>query len=216
MIDHITSKLDLALIKHPNAGVFLVADFNRCPVSALLKHFGLKQIVKQPTREKVTLDLILTNMSVISSVGLSDHNSVICTFNRSLIKNLTNKVKIRRNIHCNKTAFGKWLAEYNWSTLYRTVTCEDKLDIFMKVINTGLDCFFPCKSIKLHANDKPWVTPEFKELIKDRQKAYHDGKTKKYNYLRNLANRKGKQLRSNYLDRKMENLILTPENGGIA
>ena len=49
---------------------------------------------------------------------------------------MTNKVKIRRNIHVNKTAFGKWVAEYNWSTLYRTVTCEDKLDIFMKVINT--------------------------------------------------------------------------------
>ena len=123
---------------------------------------------------------------------------------------MTNKVKIRRNIHVNKTAFGKWLAEYNWSTLYRTVTCEDKLDIFMKVINTGLDCFFPCKSIKLHANDKPWVTPEFKELIKDRQKAYHDGKTQKYNYLRNLANRKRKQLRSNYLDRKMDQLKSNP------
>ena len=80
--------------------------------------------------------------SVISSIGLSDYNSVICTFNRSLIKNVTNKVKIRRNIHVNKTAFGKWLAEYNWSTLYRNVTCEDKFDIFMKVINTGLDYFF--------------------------------------------------------------------------
>ena len=64
--------------------------------------------------------------SVISPIGLSDHNSVICIFNRSLIKNVTNKVKIRRNIYVNKTAFGKWLAEYNWSTLYRT----------------GLDCFF--------------------------------------------------------------------------
>ena len=31
LIDHITSKLDLALIKHPNAGIFLVGDFNRCP-----------------------------------------------------------------------------------------------------------------------------------------------------------------------------------------
>ena len=72
--------------------------------------FGLKQIVKQPTRKKVTLDLIVTNMSdccnpasVISPIGLSDHNSD------------------------------------NWSTLYRTVTCEDKLDIFMKIVNTGLD-----------------------------------------------------------------------------
>ena len=49
-----------------------------------------------------------------------------------------------------------YIAEYNWSTLCRSFTCEDKVDIFMKVINIGLDCFFPCKSIKLHA--KPRVT----------------------------------------------------------
>ena len=94
--------------------------------------------------------------------------------------------------------------------MYRTVSCKDKLDIFTKVIITGLDCFFPIKIIKLHANDKPWVTPEFKEIIKDRQKAYHDGNIQKYNYLRSLANRKRKQLRSSYLDKKMEQLKSNP------
>ena len=132
---------------------------------------------------------------------------MVCTLNRSLAKNVTNKVKIRCNIHVNKAAFGKWLAEYNSSTLYRSVTCED---IFMKVINTGLECFFPCKSFKLHANDKPLVTPAFKEVIKDRQKAYDDGKIQKYNYLRNLANRKRKQLMSSYLDKKMDELKSNP------
>ena len=63
LIEHITSKLDLALTKHPNAGIFLVGDINRCPFSLLLRHFGLKLIVKQPTRKNVTLDLIFTNMS---------------------------------------------------------------------------------------------------------------------------------------------------------
>ena len=80
----------------------------------------------------------------------------------------------------------------------------------MKVINTGLDCFFPCKSIKLYANDKPWVTPEFKEIIKVRQKAYYGEKIQKYNYLRNLTNRKRKQLRSNYLNKKMDQLKSNP------
>ena len=72
----------------------------------------------------------------------------------------------------------------------------------MKVINAGLDCFFPCKSVELHVNDQPWVTPEFKEIIKDRKNVH--GKIQNYNYLRNLANRKRKQLRSNYLDKKMD------------
>ncbi len=49
--------------------------------------FLLKQIVKEPTREDVILDLILTNMSdfcspveVIAPVGLSDHKSVLCIY----------------------------------------------------------------------------------------------------------------------------------------
>ena len=67
LIDHITSKLDLALTKHPNAGIFLVGDFNRSPASLLLRHYGLKQIVKQPTRKSVTLDL--TDIFVIKRRG---------------------------------------------------------------------------------------------------------------------------------------------------
>jgi hypothetical protein len=62
LVEHITFSLDLVLMKYPNVGIFLVADFNRCPVSALLRHFGLKQIVKRPTRKNVALDLILTNI----------------------------------------------------------------------------------------------------------------------------------------------------------
>ena len=80
--------------------------------------------------------LLLTGpTSVISPIGLSDHNSVVCSLNRGLAKNVTNKLKIWYYIHVNKaTNFGKWLAKYNWSALYRSVTYEDKLDIFMKVI----------------------------------------------------------------------------------
>ena len=51
--------------------------------------------------------------SVISPSGLSDYNSVVCTLTRRLAKNVSNKVKIKCNIHVNKAAFGKWLAEYN-------------------------------------------------------------------------------------------------------
>ena len=47
LIDHITSKLDLALTKHPNAGIFLVGDFNRCQVS-LLDISGLNRSSSNP------------------------------------------------------------------------------------------------------------------------------------------------------------------------
>ena len=127
-----------------------------------------------------------------------------------MAKNENRKVKITRNLYVNKSGFGNWLANHNWSTLYRITSCEDKLDYFIETIDTGLECFFPNKIIKLHVNDKPWITPEFKEIIKGRQKAYHDADMKKYNYLRNLANRKRKKLRSNYLDMKMNQLKSNP------
>ena len=81
-INHLSTTLDLALNKYPNAGIFLLGDFNRCPVSSLLRHFTLKQIVKQPTRKDSVLDLILTNMSDTCDspkvIAPSDHNSVLC------------------------------------------------------------------------------------------------------------------------------------------
>ena len=47
-IDHLRTTLDIALNKYPSAGIFLLEDFNRCPVSSLLRHFTSKQIEKQP------------------------------------------------------------------------------------------------------------------------------------------------------------------------
>jgi hypothetical protein len=56
----------------------------------------------------------------------------------------------------------------------------------------------PLKSFKLHVNDPPWVTPEFKKLIKLRQKAYTQGEQERFRQLRNVINRERKVLRSRY------------------
>ena len=100
-IDHLHTTLDLALNKYPNAGIFLLGDFNRCPVSSLLRHFTLSQIVKKPTRKSAVLDLILTNMSdicdtpeVIAPIGLSDHNSVLCVLKKCKSTNKCKKIQI--------------------------------------------------------------------------------------------------------------------------
>jgi hypothetical protein len=102
---------------------------------------------------------------VTSPVGQSDHNSLICIPKKSQAKNTTTKVKRRKRNPTDKSAFEKWLADINWTTLYREVSCEQKLAIFQNVLKTGLDLFFPLKTVKLHDKDKPWVTPEFKAVF---------------------------------------------------
>ena len=52
LIDHITSKLDLALTKHPNAGIFLVGDFNRCPGFIITYTFRAKTDCQATHKEK--------------------------------------------------------------------------------------------------------------------------------------------------------------------
>jgi hypothetical protein len=136
-IDHLSTTLDLALNKYPNAGIFLLGDFNRCPVSSLLRHFTLKQIVKQPTRKDAVLDLILTNMSdtcdspkVIAPIGLNDHNSVLCILKKCKSLNGCKKIKIRPGNRGANAAFGRWLTNYNWTNLYHTALCEQNWNFF--------------------------------------------------------------------------------------
>ena len=60
--EHLFQSLTLVESKYPNCGILVTVDFNRLDIGCLLKHFRLKQIVKEHTRKDATLDLILTNM----------------------------------------------------------------------------------------------------------------------------------------------------------
>ena len=182
-------------------------------MSSLLRHFTLRQIVKNPTRKDAILDLILTNMSnicdapkVIAPIGLSDHNSVLCVLKKCKSMNKCKKIQIRPRNSSAKRAFGRWLTNYNWSNLYHTASCEQKLELFQDVISTGLDHFLPCKVVKIHDRDKPWITPSYKQLIKSRQKAFFQKDDKLYHQLRNRAFREGKKLKSAFLRNKLEHL----------
>ena len=110
-----------------------------------------------------------------------------------------------------KAAFGRWLTNYNWTNLYHTALCEQKLELFQDVIHTGLDHFLPCKVVKMHDRDKPWITPAYKELIKSRQKAFFQKNDKLYRRLRNRANRESKNLKSAFLEHKLEQLKRNPD-----
>ena len=67
----------------------------------------------------------------------------------------------------------------------------------------------PLKTIKLHVNDAPWVSAEFKAPIKSRQKAYAHGDTKRFRHLRNITNRERKLCRGKFYATKVANLKTT-------
>ena len=75
--------------------------------------------------------------------------------------------------------------------MYRVASCESKLNMLQNVVTTGLDCFLPKRTVKLHNKDKPWITPEYKDLIAKRQVAFHQGDRSLYCKLRNQVIREG-------------------------
>ena len=70
----------------------------------------------------------------------------------------------------------------------------------------------PLKSAKLHINYAPWVTPEFKNLIKLRQRAYAQGDQDRFRHLRIVINCERKVLCSRYYTCRISNLKNTKPN----
>lgn len=89
------------------------------------------------------------------------------------------------------------------------LNCESKLQFFHDLVMIGLDTIMPFKTTKLHMNDAPWVSAEFKVLIKLWQKAFVQGDAEHFRYLRNIVNCERKLLCSRYYTSKVANLKTT-------
>ena len=68
-------------------------------------------------------------------------------------------------------ALGRYLSAIDWSTIENYQSTEDKLKYFTNIISTGMVLIMPKKSVKLHANDTPWMTEKLKSMLQQRQKS---------------------------------------------
>ena len=66
-----------------------------------------------------------------------------------------------------------------------------------------LNTYLPIKLIRKYKSDKPWITENYKELIRKRQNALKTGNKLAYNFYRNRVNRATKSLRSRYYARQV-------------
>ena len=88
--------------------------------------------------------------------------------------------------------------------VYGAEISEDKLQLLTEIITICLDII---KAVKqFNTDDPPWITAEFKALIKRRQKAFAKGDTERFRHLRNAVNRERKSLRGKSYASKVNNL----------
>ena len=77
---------------------------------------------------------------------------------------------------------------------------------FTNDLSTAIDNFFPVKTIRFHPTDKPWITGHIKQLIKERQRAFHTGDAHLWRQYRRMVQLEIKIKKNNFYTKKIQNL----------
>ena len=218
-VSHIVECLDDITRKCAAAGVVVLGDFNNMRDSGILS-FPLRQIVKCPTRRTRVLDKIYTNIEKwycqprsLPPINKCDHTPVLLepsSYLHSRRSELKNVVFTCRSSDQNgKVLLAHALQKFNWSTLYKMNNCEQMLNYFYSVCRGLLDQFLPIVTHNKHVTDKPWITDQFRNLVKRRQSAWYKNNLADYRYYRNKVQRAAKFLKQKYYERRIQRLRKT-------
>ena len=216
MLEYLSKSLTDIEGLFPGCGIIIAGDFNHLNIKNLARQFQLKQLVHLPTRGMNTLDLVLTNLhpfyesnSATSHppFGLSDH-CVITLYPKQRESNpTTKKVIYKRDTRpSRKQMLGNYLNRIDWHLLDQLTSCSEKNDLFTGIITTGLNYIMPEKAVTFHRNDPPWITEDFKRLIKQRQRAFSTGNSAAFKFYRNKVNKMRKACRAKFYTSKVEHL----------
>ena len=162
---YINHCLDWVSCTYPNAGIFVAGDFNSFQTGSLCRNHRLRQVVRDATRGKATLDKILTNCAeyylesrILPPIGNSDHNCVYfeACYTRSSTagyKHVSKRYFSTETYEC----IAKDLLRTNWSIMYRENDCRLQADMLYSIVSDVVDKYAPVRSFVLRNNDKPWI-----------------------------------------------------------
>ncbi|XP_003724581.1 uncharacterized protein LOC100889924 [Strongylocentrotus purpuratus] len=215
LIQYLIRSVDIIKTAHPYAGVVILGDLNRMDISQILSGCHMKQVVRTPTRGNAILDQIISNLdlfyqepSLLSPIGLADHNIVIW-LPKEVNNRPRNKAKkriVRPMKDSDIRAFGEWITHNDWRDVLAESQPQAMCDHFYQTLQSKVDVHFPTKSIKLHPTDKPWITPRTKELINQRQIAFSNNSQGAWKSLRKQVLREISRAKRFFYRDRIQNL----------
>lgn len=168
--------------------VICVGDFNvdffniNNPLSSCFDSYNLTQILNEPTRisnrSSTLLDPIcVTNKNIVSSYGtlgadnISDHRIVFCDLTIKKNKNEPKFVEYRCFNNFNFNYFLEDMQELPWSNIIMEHNIDDKINIFNNLILALFNKHAPLKKVRVSKPKAPWLTPDLKIFMKQRDLA---------------------------------------------
>ena len=188
--DYFQTCYDILSTESPDTGFIAAGDFNPCSKSFdanyLTKYcdVNLKQVIKAPTWNSNDLDLNLSNIGIYYNppeptvpLSTSGHKMVIWKAKTQHHQNRVKKIDFRPTPSANLQHFSPFLENFNWPTVLNAKHVNDKVEEFIKTFNDMIDSYFPKKTVRLHCEDRFFMTGKIKGLLKKRDRAFKQGRT---------------------------------------
>ena len=223
-ISHIIHTIHLIRAKYNNEVHFLLGgDFNRTSIQEVLQSYGaLQQMCGVPTRKGASLQLVLTDLHTFmeppsalppiqkdeNAKGVDgDHQTLILAPKASkhfVVKREKRTVKTRPLPDSQVDAFCLELTRYDWRDILDENDVNKKVSQFHKYLRHLLDKYFPEKSVTISNLDKPWITRQLKQLLRQvqRERIKHGkgGKFKKmWSKFRRLKRKRIKNFNADFI-----------------
>ena len=123
---------------------------------------------------------------VLGPIGCSDHCVIEWKSKEQLHdKNKTRKIKARPIKESSLWLFDDYISLQNWSAVYNAPCVNSKVEVFLRMTAEMIDNFFPLKSVKVHGDDKPFITGRIKQMIYKRDNLYQRGRMTEFRSVRN-------------------------------
>ena len=154
-------------------------------------------------------------MSPICDRSSGQVRSLLYCFKASLSYVLPSNREIvcRRDLNASTLdLIGLELAKINWSGMYLSDDVQLQADFFYSTLLTIIDNYAPFREFVRKGSDKPWITPEFKSLIFDRDSAFKRRDDAVYKRLRNKVNRLRCVLQCRYYNKQVDSLKKTDQH----
>lgn len=198
----------------PDSPIFVLGDFNHCRLELSLP--GFQQYVKNSTRKNRTLDKCYGNIKdayaarIKPPLSNSDHNIIhlIPTFKCAIKKSkpVTKIVSVFQDESKEKLS-GCFLAT-DWDVFYRDNDIDNIAETITGYIHFCVDTVVPKKTIIIYPNNKDYITPEIKHLIKRKKQAFRNNDLMELRLIQKILRRELKRAREEHSKRVREAFLM--------
>lgn len=121
--------------------------------------------------------------AVLTNIGRSDHNEV--EKSRTNNRGEDVMVVVRSQDSKGRAMLGQAIMNTDWTPLYHLETCDEIKQLFYSTVTALVDYYLPLMTVTHHKTDKPWITDQFRCLIRCRQNVLKNGQVAPYKAYRN-------------------------------